>query len=780
MSRSLSLLRFASLVLCLCAVGISIWVHITQIQRVETVTRLPTPSGVATEVSGRSPTGYADGQRGLILAARNVDSFHWVMQTQQMFGLHEWRVRHVDYDNAPEGREVSTPSPYRWWLGLIAWIDHVISHRSLGLATEQAMVWGGPTLQMLALVGAAVFVAWRFGFFAATLVSLGVAGWFPFNEYFHAALPDDHGFANLCAFGGIVLFLTGIAARSRERGGDAHRWFALAGVMSAIAAWVSLSIEIPILVGTGLGALAGAWLTRERNGVASPIKIAALPWRTWALSCGATAIAAYGIEYYPHLDLIKNLSVLDPGLNATRLSALTENGDAPNFASWIFRVGFSSTVVATALPLLVIVLCLVLTFRLAATNPKRGMLAIALGPAAVAAVFAFFRLEWWGTLDAVTLALVVAASANPDAHRQPSPEIPGTKIASPQERFLPDYILSSTILLIVLGTSAVYGVLRILPRWSGSARVLSLSGPEAELWVERDVAGWLRQRADGEIRVFAPPATTLSLCYFGGFSGIGTLSPDNQSGITGSVRISTATSDEEAHALIEARGVTHIVLPSWDSFFLEYIQSRFSRPEAAFINRLENGNVPLWLRPIAYPNPNLPGFENQMVRVYVVVAEQKETVASSRLAEYWLEIGDLEKAGAAEVKLRRFPSDVGALVARARVCLERGESDELSKTFDRLLARLALGGDRMLPWDRRVSLAILLARGKRIELAREQLRRCFAEVDRLKLQSLPTAELYNFLGLGRALGLSLADPSLQTTALALLPPQSRSRLQQSP
>ena len=66
-------------------------------------------------------------------------------------------------------------------------------------------------------------------------------------------------------------------------------------------------------------------------------------------------------------------------------------------------------------------------------------------------------------------------------------------------------------------------------------------------------------------------------------------------------------------------------------------------------------------------------------------------------------------ASNAVLGLRRFPADLGALVARAQFEIARGDTDGF-RPLDRAVAgtRLAAKADRNLPWDRRVSLAIVL------------------------------------------------------------------------
>ena len=113
-----------------------------------------------------------------------------------------------------------------------------------------------------------------------------------------------------------------------------------------------------------------------------------------------------------------------------------------------------------------------------------------------------------------------------------------------------------------------------------------------------------------------------------------------------------------------------------------------------------------------YQIPVGGGFEGQSVLVFEVVDEQSPTVAAGRLAEYLVEIGELDRASAFAETLRRFPGDVGALVARAQIQAARNDGAGFTQTLSALQVRLAAGADRFLPWDRRLSLAIVLAKGK--------------------------------------------------------------------
>lgn len=823
-TRSNIALRISALVVFSCAVAVVLWINVARVQQIDRLSYFSTEIQTKRHTVGSS-IELGPSQHSLILPDRNEESFHWILQTQRMFSRGEWRVRHVDYDNAPLGRDVSYASPYRWWLGLFAWGDHVISARPLELAVERAALWAGPTMQLLWAIGATIVVAWRLGATATILVSLGIVGLFPLAANFYPGLPDHRGLAVSCAFAAVLCIIIGIRYSVKSvperdetgRGRNAGpRWFTLAGLVGGFGLWVSVSIQVPFIIGICIGGLiiecVIPFLRRS-----SPATIdARLPWRAWAWSGGAITLLGYLIEYFPSpfekcdLDSVHPLyglawigsgellsrarayfrsrklprdfasviaivgsiaaiaacpvvarltgsaGFLTPELSATRLSALPESVSAPSFFAWMFRDGFTAVAWTTIMPLLIVAPCAWWLLRRSTEPTRRAMIAVAMGPVLVAAAFACLRLEWWSALDAALLALAVAATGS---------------INTTSDRTMCWWIIS------IVGGSAILGLIELIPT-SAKPGNLALTRAQAEQWMERDLAHWLQQHSDRNVLALAPPATTTSLCFYGGLRGIGTLSADNQSGMTASIRIATATSDDEAHALIEARGVTHIVLPSWDLFFSQYAQSIFARPESIFISRLINGNVPLWLRPIAYNGTKIAGLEAESVRVFEVVEEQSEPLAISRVAEYWLEVGDLARAAEAERTLRRFPGNLSALVARAHVLRARGETDAFAETLQSVLARLTGGGDRVLPWDRRVSLALLLARTRNIDSARQQLRRCSAGADQVKVRTLSTAALYNLLGLSRALDADIADPALREYALDLLPDDLRAQIRQ--
>jgi hypothetical protein len=809
-----SLLRPSNLsvaILLLAAVGFLGWTNLKRARHVSYISglaqTLPLP------VDPASPTGYGAGIRELIVPEHNNDSYQWLAQTQQMFAHKEWRLRQVDYDNAPYGREVRTPSPYRWWLGCVTWMEHERTGEPLGLAVEQAALVSDPVLQILLLIATVVFAAWCFGPAVASLLCLGFAALFPFAGSFLPGQVDDYGLSLAGALWSILPLLAGTnacATGQNKNGNAARRWFVFAGIVGGLCLWVSVTREIPVLLGISLGALFAAGISRR--GAEFP----PLPWRTWALAGGVTTICAFLAEYFPghlalkawHLEMIHPLyaiswlgagelltcfqkrrreekkewtrrdivaaiiaalgfasapvAILLQGDRtwffadalASRLTALAGSPIAANTAEWLARDHFTAATAATFPPLLLIFPAAWLVTRRLTNEPHRTGLALALGPVLVTLGLACFHLRWWNFVDGSLLALIAATSLTLGASR------------------LQWHRMGLAALLVLPGMA-----LLVAP--PGAATPADgVTETEIISLVERDLAHWLANRAgpDGST-VFAPPGLTTSLYFHGGLRGIATPYLENKDGLAAALHLAAATSADEAQVLIRNRKISHIIIPSWEPVLDEYARLGSNQPEHTLVGLLHHWLPPRWLRAIPYHLPAIPGFENQSVAVFEVTDIQDNVTALSGLAEYFAEMGMGPQAAAVRRTLEQsFPNDPGSLVAQAQVSLALRDGAAFQIALNTLASRLAGDDVQTLAWDRRVNLAIVLAEGKRNEAARAQLERCLAEADEPLLRSLPSATLYRLQALAKAFGLEIAEPTLRDLAHKLLPPEMRSAL----
>jgi hypothetical protein len=791
-SKPLRLSSFAWLPALLVALTFAVWLDAARLRAIAVVNAQGESPPPARPVAGAPE--LAAGNR-LIVPEQNAAAYHWLAQTQRMFLRGEWRVRHIDYENAPDGRAVLVTSPYRWWLGLVAWIDHARTGLAPADSVERAALLADPLLHGLLLTGGALLVAWRFGPLAAALAALGGAVLFPLAAEFLPGVPGDRGLALTVASGGVLFLAAGVTARA-PRG-----WFIAAGVSGGLGLWVNSAMQGPVLLGVGAGGLTAAWLARDR----------VLPWRAWAVAGAVTTFLAYLAEFAPaHLwdwqlgvihplhavawlgagELLARVAAarragklpraarevapvvlallalaalpvaigkfhgadfLATDAASARLTRLPDGVVAPNLATWIVRGGGSLW--ATLLPLALALPAVRLLCRRSAEPAVRAAVALTLGPVVVALGFACSQLAWWAVLDALLLgALVVALGSAPAAGPAP----------------LARLAWGGAFLLVLLpGFAQLRG---------GVAVKTVLTRSEQLGLIERDLGNWLAQRAEpGGAVVLAPPNETTGLCYYGGWRGIGSLSWENKDGVSAAVRILAAPSAQEAKALVDRRGITHLVLLSWDTAFDDYARAGTGRLEGTFRDQLRFTTLPRWLRPLAYPLPAIGGFEGQSATVLAVVEEQEEATALARIASYFVEIGDLDQAAAAAEGLRRFPSDLGAWVARAEVAQARADEAGLAVALKTLQARLSARLAPVLPFDQRVSLAVVLAKAKQEKPARDQVRLALAAADEPGLRSLAPGSLYRLLVLARAFDQAM-DPALRARALDLLPVALRERL----
>lgn len=813
-SNPLRIPQRAWLIVPLLALAFTAAATAIRVRRIEYVTDVAGAQAHASQGAAPEQRGR-DWQPRLIIPGHHNESFEWLDQTRQMFSLGQWRVRYVDYENAQIGREVFASCPYRWWLAGVAWCYHAVSGAPIGPSVEWAALYADPLLMLLFGAATIAFVARRFGVLAAALATAALAAFFPFASEFTPGAPDDHGLVRACAVWSVLLLAAG--ARSlgaADAGRSARRWFVVGGLVGGLGMWVNVSRQLPIIAGIAVGGGLAAWVARASADGRPP-----LPWRAWSLAGAATCLGAYLLEFFPsylggwelraihplfglvwigigeilaritpRMDggspgwsfrgvtasvlavaavaslpaaiwLGHNLGLLAVEVPSMQLTLLPGTVEAPNLWAWMLQNGLTATVCATVFPLLIVIPALVLLLQASLGPGPRVPIALAIGPVFVAVLFAYREISWWNGVDSAVLVLLVVSAAAVREMRRP----------------LVLRILSAALGAAVL-LSAAFGAVQLWP--SAEARIKDgLTKTEILGLIERDMAYWLAKHVGSSGAVaLAPPNETATLYYYGGIRGLATFGWEDRVGLQAAVRITSATTPEEAQELIGVYGVTHILMPQWDPYMEAFAQIGGGQLEGSFLDRLYKWNLPAWLKPVQYLVPNVPGFEGQSVIVLEVVDEQDDAVALGRIAVYLAEMGQLDLAAKAGAALRRFPADLGALLARAQVEEACGETDAFAESADLLVRRIASGADRDLQWDQRVALSVLLVQDHHMDLARPRLKQCIAELDADKLRSLSTNLLFRFQVLRRALNMDIPDPSLRSLSLDLLPPDLRSRV----
>jgi hypothetical protein len=770
-----------------------------------------------------SPTGYALGRRTLIEPGNSADTYHLVIQTQQMLAGGSWRLHHVDYDNAPYGREMHWSSPPRWWLAFLALIDHGVSGRSIGAAAEQAVLYANPLLLAIFILGAIPLVARRFGPTGAALMAIGVVASHPFYLNFIAGDAEHQGVAEVCGLLTVVCLLggaggwAGSARAEAAKPGElpafnqARRWFLASAVAGGVGLWLSAASEVPVLAGTGLGAIAALAVIRRRLGPEGGTFRPEL-WRFWGVAGCVASFAAYAIEYFPsqmgwRLEVnhpLYGLAWLGGGelicqigrhwapgarnagidrrlaIGAAILVGLLpavvlfthgrtfwvadpflwrlHTGYIAEFHSMFWDLaqsGWNFSAIARVLPLLLSIPSLVFLLRRGTPGFWKAQLMLALVPAGLEFALAAQQLRWWGLASGLAFATL----------------LPLFELLEKQFPGRPARIwrLTCALLLAPGAVNAVTFIPLESANFPANLRALAV----------RDLAHWLRLRAGNDpVVVLSTPDTTTSLIYHGSFRGLGTLYWENRDGLEAAAEIFAAATPDEARALILRRHVTQIVLVSWDPFVAPYVQLARGLPVGApwppgsFADLLQGrGPLPPWLRPIPYPLPPNPNLKGQRVWIFEVTNPQRPEDILVRNAEFLMEMGLYDHAAELQPALRGLDSYFPALAELTRIEGQRSDADGVENTVARIEALGTPPSD--LAAEDQVRLAVALAIGGRLDPARRVLERCLDRMDEKTLRQFTAGTLSDLLSLCDHLGVAIPDPALRSLAAELLPPRLR-------
>ncbi len=736
----------------------------------------------------------------LILPGHPNPGYEWLDQTLLMMRTGTARIRQVDYENYPFGRPEASGSPYRWWLGAVAGLWRLLLGSGLAASVEAAALAADPILLALGVVAVALVVSRRLGAAAAGFASAALVALYPLAGEFIPGAPTDQGLALLVALLGILPLLPAAPGLS----GSARRDFALAGVAGGLGLWINASVAAPVILGTGFGALLSVYTYRE--GETAARTGAASLWRLWSLAGAATCLGAFLLEYFPSHLATWELRVNHPaygifwlGLGEAVATALAPASRRPpariaalilaaaamlsvpavlhfthalgffskdppsmhlvqipdgpiavNLWTWLLQNGFTPAVWATFLPLVLLVPAVGFLALGAPQSPLKRAVVIAGGPLLTALGMACWQIRWFSGVDAALVVLVGILAAA--ARRSARPRLAVAALAG-----------GGALLLLP-------GLLQLYPS-AGDPRT------ENEGLLERDLASMLKGRVGSTpCVVVAPPNSTIGLHYYGGIAGLATFDWQNTDGLEAAVRIMSASTPEEAQALIARRGVTHLVLPQWDPMMEAYARMGIGAVERTFFARLRQWTLPAWLRPVPYLMPTVPGFDGQNVTIFEVVDDQDDAVAASRLAEYFVDTSQLDLARNLGQVLRRFPADLGALIARARVSIATGDAEETARILEALVGRIVPPLDDDLLWDQRLSLAVVLAQTRHLEPARRELQRCLAGATESDVRSASIVALYRLGVLSHALELRFVDPGLESLSVELLPTELRKKI----
>lgn len=778
---------------------------------VESLTNRPTWAVDAPVRDAKSPTGFAHGQRQLIVPGSHSPSFWWIMEAQQAAAQGHWRLHHIDYDAPPAGREMRRTSPYRWWLITIGWLHETFFGGSLGYGIERGALMADPLLLILLVIVGSIYCSRCLGSFAAVGFIAGAVSLFPLVANFQPGAPDPHSFAWVLALGAILPLLAAFRAQGTTVRTRIH--FVLAGIFGGLGFWNDATSQAPVLLAIAFGALVAEFV-RTRDGQTPPTPS---HWRAWALAGAVTTLAASLFEFapdrlswsldavhpihaivwwgmgellhavsvrfrapqqrfdrssllfpavgllaiatWPVAGMLKHTGALSaPDFYAIELANDPAGGLASNLGAWLSRSGNDLAKWATLLPVAILLL---LGLRVAFGKSNREMrarLVFVLVGASVALVLAVFQLRWWALFDVFALAgltalFVEAETANP-------------RLSWP---------ILGALLLMLPGLFAGFPSAK-----AGAADREQLSPQDAGTLVARDFSHWLVERHSAAPTVlFSTPVFSGAATFYGGFdvavSGDDGYAPGREM----AVRVASADSEEEISVLLKSRGITHIALPSWDPILDQLVRVGMKLPQDqplppnTFAVALKEWVFPLWMGPMDYVIPNQRGFEGFGLKVFTIEAVQDRDLALSRLADFFVQRGQLPEAQAARDALRAYSRSVAALGAIASIDVALRDGADLEKSLETLVPMLSRRAARDLPVDRRIGIATVLLQTRKTDLAREQLALCFNGLNADTLRTLNLGSIVELLTLSQSLQAPFPSRELEKVALRLIPPGVR-------
>jgi hypothetical protein len=767
------------------------WALASDVAHLKWVAQLSSQGSAAPERAANSPTGYALGQRQFLGARERGDTFRWIAMTQDLLAHGLFDASRYQADNVPTGRPQLLPRLYAGWLVTVAWTQHAVTGEPLPLAAERAALWEPVLGHVLIILLVTAFMAARCGPVAAAFAALLVSVHPLCADQFLAGTLSVRPWALILA--AIALGTVVAGAPVDEKGAAKQRLNTWSAVAAGLSLWLDPEIGFPSVLLLGLAGITDT--DREGKGFGAirwsgtGAALVMLGWACdrapWEVSAGELryvhpyyALAWLGLGLVVHgwqarrssgwrrraavaagtlgLLLTAPLVVaqithhdkgwLYPSAAMRRLTSLNEATVSSSLAQWIGSVS-PATAGLVLVPTCAAVIALVVwsftkpaneswrTLRVATTLLYVGLL-----------VLACARVRWLvvTSLLAVPLCWQVAT----------------LRAGRWRQR-------------LAIGAMAFVGIViawtfALPPELTKPAGAATAQPADVDALIYRHLAHWLASHSTGHpVAALAPPELSDALVYQGGCRVLVSTAWESYDGQVAASRILSSPEATEADAVLQSREITHVILTSWDKVLPLLVREPKETDRTTLYARLQRWVVPPYLRPLPYRLPPTPGYEAEKIAVFKVTGAQDESLALSRLAEYFAEVGRPEPAtAAAEILARSFADDPNAQIARATVAVATGNREEFDRELNRLARDLSAGNDT-LPWDRRVQRAVIFAFGGQQELARSALASCLAQLSPDELAELTPLQAYRLLALMRRYHLEFADSQLAAAAAAL-------------
>jgi tetratricopeptide (TPR) repeat protein len=674
------------------------------------------------------------------------DGYVWNRHAEHVGENGQWRVRHTNFDNAPEGREVHWSSGFAWYLRGLGEIYRSSTGDTLRNSIFRMSIWANPILLVLALGIFTTLSARRFGPLCGSVIAIGMVVVPTFYEGFLPAYPDHHGLIAFAILGMIFgIAWAGAGWVQAEKGEDfvlprslrqARHGMIFSAICGAAGLWISAISTAVVLAVIGVAAVvAAASLGRKlrREGLVFDAGL----WRLWTGWGASAGVAFYLLEYFPS-EMGMRLEVNHP------LYALAWLGGGwiiAHLTHWLCSLGLSDNrfpgrkliwplAACAVLPLVVVVggtavyipfdpfmaglwknirelLSLSMVIRLGGSSwlatfgwfPALLLLAVSL---------LFFRRVGTGT-KAILIFLPV-----------PILLITGLQLYQVRWGMLsgPLYIALAGIVIpqfwrimpralwcrmLVIPALLLFGFQFVGPAfrgnigyaWAQYRNPQTLSFGQGIALLHRQIARTILDSAGGKpVVLLSSPNSSCMLAALGGFRTIGTLYWENVDGLKAGAEGLNAQSEAEALAFMKKHGVTHVSLMNWENFIEPYFNILHPTPAPGVSvqnsfgkTALADKRIPAWVRPLVFPANALSQNLQQSVLLLQIATEQSLNEATFHLARFVRYVEGRPEQAEKLFKdiLRAEPKSSLVMVELANMYLQQRRYDE---AVDQVLSAL--------------------------------------------------------------------------------------------
>ncbi len=692
------------------------------------------------------------------------DGYTWNRHAEKLGEGGQWRVRHTDFDNAPDGREVHWNSAFAWYLRGLGEIRRAATGDSLRNSIFRMSIWANPILLVLALAIFSTLSARRFGPLCGAVIALGMVAVPTFYEGFMPAYPDHHGLIAFALLGMLFgIAWAGVGWVQSPRGTDfvpphslaqARHGMIFSAICGAAGLWIS-ALSTAIVLGTvGVAALAAA-LFFGRTAVKSSDFHPGL-WKHWAIWGAGGSLFFYLFEYFPFdmgmrmevnhplyalawlgggwiiAELSKWLCGFGGGVNpfpwrglvwpitacAVLPAVVLFGGDHVYSAKDPFMIRLYTNI-AELLPLTKRIELGGLTWQMAfgwfpvfllAAVVLLGFRSVGRGTKAVLVFLSIpillitalqlYQVRW-GML-AGPLYIALAGFVIPQVWKLVPRDLTSRALAT---------LLFLAFAYLFVEPSFKNSFTIPLAQYRSAGKASVTSGQILAL-LHRQMARTILDDAAGKpVVLLSSPNSSCLLSAIGGFRTIGTLYWENVEGLKSAAKALNSQSDDEALAFMNKHGVTHVSMMTWENFIEPFFRILYPKPipgitfDKSFGKRaLGDKQIPQWTRPLVFPPNDLTKALSQQVLMLRVVPGQSPEDAKFHMARYVWFVED--NPVLAEISLREI-LDASPADARTRLELTRLKLDQ--KSYDQAVEQLILALPAMPPESRPEALASLSA-----------------------------------------------------------------------